>query len=311
MMKKRVLFDLPEFQTVDNPAAERDYFMRIFDLLERELAAGRMRIIYPVFSRNWLKRDWASFYQAANVSIYFQLSGGCGFRLENKTIEVYPGDILVLDGEKAELELSNNFGGDDFINLVVLAGLKYSDFHIGCSGRGRISERKPLVGPQVRLDDTVFYHSLVTTLVRDLGDGFNGRHPVAEKLCMVLIEALRRDLLEARRGIGPEEEFHPCRLARKARLLIVSEAPETFHSATTLADRLGCSPNHLAWVFRRDYRISIKRYVDELRWELARKLLRQNQLTIAEIAELCGFAHPAYFTKRFRERFGILPSESR
>ncbi len=41
----------------------------------------------------------------------------------------------------------------------------------------------------------------------------------------------------------------------------------------------------------------------------ARQLLEQNSATIAEISYLVGFGSPAYFTKTFREEFGMLPSE--
>ena len=41
----------------------------------------------------------------------------------------------------------------------------------------------------------------------------------------------------------------------------------------------------------------------------ARQLLEQHAATIAEISFRVGFGSPAYFTKSFREEFGILPSE--
>ncbi|MFQ5677356.1 MAG: response regulator, partial [bacterium] len=49
--------------------------------------------------------------------------------------------------------------------------------------------------------------------------------------------------------------------------------------------------------------------IRSMRLERARQLLAQNAATIAEIAFQVGFGSPAYFTKSFREEFGILPSE--
>ncbi len=46
-----------------------------------------------------------------------------------------------------------------------------------------------------------------------------------------------------------------------------------------------------------------------LRLHRAMDLLRQNAATVAEIAYMVGFSSPAYFTKCFRELFGVTPSE--
>lgn len=50
--------------------------------------------------------------------------------------------------------------------------------------------------------------------------------------------------------------------------------------------------------------------IRNMRLEKARKLLEQKAGTAAEIAYNCGFSSPAYFTKCFKEYFGILPSEA-
>ena len=49
--------------------------------------------------------------------------------------------------------------------------------------------------------------------------------------------------------------------------------------------------------------------VRSMRLQCARLLLDNNDLSIAEISFMVGFASPAYFTKTFREEFGVLPSE--
>lgn len=46
-----------------------------------------------------------------------------------------------------------------------------------------------------------------------------------------------------------------------------------------------------------------------MRLQRARQLLEQGAGTVAEIAYQVGFSSPAYFTKSFREAFGVLPSE--
>ena len=50
-------------------------------------------------------------------------------------------------------------------------------------------------------------------------------------------------------------------------------------------------------------------FIRLLRLKRATQYLAESQLTIAEIAYQVGFNNPKYFSKYFKEEFGILPSE--
>jgi len=39
------------------------------------------------------------------------------------------------------------------------------------------------------------------------------------------------------------------------------------------------------------------------------KILKENRLTISEVAYECGFSSPSYFTRCFKEKFGVSPKE--
>jgi transcriptional regulator GlxA family with amidase domain len=52
-------------------------------------------------------------------------------------------------------------------------------------------------------------------------------------------------------------------------------------------------------------------YVQRLRLEHARELLRDTNLTVAEVAEISGYRNPAYFGKVFRTRLSLTPGEYR
>jgi AraC-like DNA-binding protein len=49
--------------------------------------------------------------------------------------------------------------------------------------------------------------------------------------------------------------------------------------------------------------------IRNMRLERARLLLEKKAGAASEIAFQCGFSSPSYFTKCFKEYFGILPSE--
>ena len=53
---------------------------------------------------------------------------------------------------------------------------------------------------------------------------------------------------------------------------------------------------------------SFSALLDEARFEMARRLLRQSALSLAEISDSLGFAEPAVFTRFFARRAGLSPS---
>ena len=52
-------------------------------------------------------------------------------------------------------------------------------------------------------------------------------------------------------------------------------------------------------------------YVIDLRITRASELLMQDECDIREIASQVGYPNPSYFTRTFKKRFGMTPSEYR
>jgi AraC family transcriptional regulator len=78
-------------------------------------------------------------------------------------------------------------------------------------------------------------------------------------------------------------------------------------SLSDLATIAGVHPSHLARAFRRIHGVTIGQYVRQLRVEHAATLLKQRQLSLAEIALACGFHDQSHFTRVFANVFGISP----
>lgn len=77
------------------------------------------------------------------------------------------------------------------------------------------------------------------------------------------------------------------------------------------ASLLGVTPTHLSRVCRKVAgRPALDILTDRRHFE-ARRMLRDTNVQISEIARQCGFASAAYFTRAFRSRSGQSPSEFR
>lgn len=82
-------------------------------------------------------------------------------------------------------------------------------------------------------------------------------------------------------------------------------------SVDTLCKRFNISRVDLYGVFKNAFNTSPARYVKERRLTLARDMLKSTDLAVAVVAERCGLYDYNYFSKLFKSRFGISPSECR
>ena len=55
--------------------------------------------------------------------------------------------------------------------------------------------------------------------------------------------------------------------------------------------------------------LSTTEFIKKIRLSEANKLLKENSLTVSEIAYRVGFNDPSYFSRSFRKMFGKNPSE--
>lgn len=68
------------------------------------------------------------------------------------------------------------------------------------------------------------------------------------------------------------------------------------------------SPSHLKTVFRKSMGVPVYQYVIQRRVELAKSLLSQENLSVAEVASAAGFAHQSHLARHMRRVLGAPPS---
>jgi len=76
-----------------------------------------------------------------------------------------------------------------------------------------------------------------------------------------------------------------------------------------LSKQAGVNRQKLKQGFRQLFGQSINEYLRNERLKTARHLLLNGDKTVGEVASRVGYENAGYFARRFREKFGILPSE--
>lgn len=94
---------------------------------------------------------------------------------------------------------------------------------------------------------------------------------------------------------------------QKKILEIVSGTPPGELRIGDLADRLHISRAALSKSFERQFRIPLKRYIQDHAMRQAKKRLTTTDMTVAEIAFDLGYREPAYFQRVFKREVGLTP----
>lgn len=98
--------------------------------------------------------------------------------------------------------------------------------------------------------------------------------------------------------------------AAKVSSLIRSKYAEPI-STSSLAAELGLNPDYLSRVFRQQTGETISARLRNWRLHVAKGLLSEGKLSVAQVAEKVGIEDPRYFSRLFKKQEGITPSRYR
>lgn len=129
-----------------------------------------------------------------------------------------------------------------------------------------------------------------------------------------LARLLTESLLHAcSRLFGAQEVGRPSKAVRtyEAICLYVQTNFQSAISRESVAGRFGLSPNHVSRLFRQEGRIGFNEYLNKVRVDWARFMLRNYDITLKEIAASCGYSDNAYFCRIFKRITHLTPTQLR
>lgn len=80
-------------------------------------------------------------------------------------------------------------------------------------------------------------------------------------------------------------------------------------SNTLLAEKCNISEVYLRKLFLKNFNVTPKQYIMDIRIQKAKQLLSEGSLKINAISEHCGFSNPYHFSRYFKEKNGVTPTE--
>jgi len=107
-----------------------------------------------------------------------------------------------------------------------------------------------------------------------------------------------------REGIAEEERA----LVVRARAILAEQFADP-PTIPELARRCATNDFRLKKIFKRVYGMTIHAYVQKLRMEEANWLLRQEHLSVGDVARRVGYRHQGHFSRVFHLHYGVFPKE--
>lgn len=151
------------------------------------------------------------------------------------------------------------------------------------------------VPPQVKSDFEKLYHI------------WNGAAPSRNANAFGALYHLYAEAVRS----GSGEYAKKSVLFARAVSYILDRYTDPAFSAGEIAAHLGVSQVHLRRVFQQNAHTCPVKYVNYLRIEKAKNMLRSSNLTVSEIASSVGIADPFYFSRLFKKESGFAPAAYR
>ncbi|GAA0382156.1 response regulator [Paenibacillus motobuensis] len=156
-----------------------------------------------------------------------------------------------------------------------------------------------------------YLHTIDEDLFEMLGMELDSLDVVLEFEMMEDIRSwLIRRVFEISEMIHEKEASKNSRLIREIMKMVKGRLRENI-TLKDIAQQFSFSPNYLGYIFKEEVGKSFSEVLITMRMERARELLKDPTLKIYEVADQVGYRYIPYFSKQFRETFGMTPAEYR
>lgn len=264
--------------------------------------------------REMLGANWLNWHE--HLEMILPVSGSGRFRLGDQIMDFAPGDLLLVDNQKMHgmLDLSG-----DHLSLVIffMPELVYGAGSCPCDAAflSAFYERSESALPVLRGSDLLaggIHHSIA-----ELVETYNSILPAQDKQVACKLHLLQilhglRKHFQHQGTVRPGYAQQRQRVQRLKRLFdFLNQNFATKLRVAEAAAMVGMSETRFKDFFKRATGSTFAQYVIQLRLGRASQLLRDTDLSMAEIAQQTGFCDQSHFDNRFKDSFKVSPKEYR
>lgn len=242
--------------------------------------------------------DWSSaLHTHACAEIFYVIGGKGQFQVRENSFTISVGDMVIVNPHVEHTETSLAANPLEYI-VMGIEGLELS--------MDDASDNSfCIVNFQDSVCEIQFY---LNNMLLEIERKLPGFETVCQDLLDILLIQLLRRTNFSKVLASSQEHLSPDTVA--VRRYIEGHFRESL-TLDLLAQQVHINKFHLAHTFRKEFGISPINYIQKLRIQESRELLRTTNYSLSHIARTCGFSSPSYFSQRFRQAEGKSPAQYR
>ena len=132
---------------------------------------------------------------------------------------------------------------------------------------------------------------------------------ILAQLSLLLLTLLREDAAPSGRKLQGANVIHSeNEIIRLAQQYITNHIREKL-TVPMVARQVDVSPSYLTVLFHKNLQISPGEYIRRIKLQESKQMIRENNLNFTEIASALQYSTVHHFSRQFKEKFGITPTE--
>jgi len=132
---------------------------------------------------------------------------------------------------------------------------------------------------------------------------------ILSQLNLILLYLLREAANPGSRKLQTANSFNnENEIIRQAQQFISAHIREKL-SVPLVASQVDVSPSYLTALFHKNLQISPGEYIRRIKLQESKQMIRENHLTFTEIAAQLQYSTVHHFSRQFKEKFGLTPTE--
>lgn len=232
------------------------------------------------------KQHYHNFFE-----IYFLEKGYCQYFIDGKFYEVFAGDVVLIP--------------EGVIHKTVYKDTDHSRRLLYCTADCVPSELYHQLSTASHLFRSEDVSHKIRVIFDEIDEEYNGGDSFSEKVILHNVGLLFYHLARNAAKAIPHSAGNGY-VAETVSYIKNNYASEI--SLASLARRCSVCPEHLSRLFKKETGFGISEYLAMVRMQRARQLLRSEEaLSVAQVAELCGYNDSNYFSEQFKKHSGFSP----
>lgn len=244
-----------------------------------------------------------------DIEIKYFYEGSSTLCVGTENIIACAGDVVVINPYEFHSTVSNAKEKGKYHILMI--GLDF----FGGENNAFMDLRYLFIHQKSRIITLIRNNERISRLVRDavleVADGREYYENVVRGILMELFSLLLRDYKDQRPLNYPDDkEIRRYQVIYPA-IRMIRQDSTAEHSVDELSRACNISKYHFCRIFKESTGMSAVEYRNEYRLQIADALLKSTDKTIAEISQCCGFDDPAYFSRCYKNKYGVSPVKKR